>query len=333
MPSSPTKIKKSTKAKTSVKAPASVVKRKKAKYANLRPAPLANDLALMQFADGGNMDANIKRVMEAQAQAAAVGGVGDVYRDGQGGIWWDADEEWEYAHLLGGEEQFGVDEWVQFGRDEKASAHAAAADEVRRGSVSTVSTQDSDLDACYTMQPAEDHDDDLAAFGSELASMALQKPGMSVLSLPPRPHRAAKHMRKPEYLVDIAFQSHNSPSSPNSPRFHVGASSSPTKAKPRGKARRRPAPLKLTPPSPAAKQAHNIPPIDPEKVRKDFLENSFTPSPTAASPPVRGRQARKASNDSTSSGTTVDVAHRVAAGKASIMNVKAFFRSAKKEEN
>jgi hypothetical protein len=42
--------------------------------------------------------------MEAQAKAAAGSGaqvgVADVYRDGDGGIWWDADEELEYTHLL-----------------------------------------------------------------------------------------------------------------------------------------------------------------------------------------------------------------------------------------
>jgi len=34
----------------------------------------------MQFVDGGNIDSHAKRVMEAQAQAAGNGGVGDVYR-------------------------------------------------------------------------------------------------------------------------------------------------------------------------------------------------------------------------------------------------------------
>jgi len=189
--------------------------------------------------------------------------------------------------------------------------------------VSTISTQDSDLDVRYVVQPAEEYDD-LATFGSALAPMSLHKPGMSVLAIPPTTRRAAKHMRKPEYLLDIAFP--RSPTSPQSPRFYVGPSSSPTKAKPKGKARRRPAPLKLTPPSPAVKHPHNSP-VDPEKVRKDFLEDSFAPSP------VRGRQARKASNDSTWSGATITVARRGVVKKASIMNVKAFFRSGKKEEN
>lgn len=271
------------------------------------------------------MDTHIQHLMESQAKAAAVGGVGDIYRDGQGGIWWDVEEEWEYAHLLGGDEQVGADEWVQFEHNEKASAEAIA--EVRRGSVSTISTQDSDLDVRYVVQPSEESDD-LAAFGSSLASMSLQKPGLSVLSLPPHPRRAAKHMRKSEHLLDTAFP-HN-PSSPSSPRFYSDTVSSSTEAKPRGKARRRPAPLKLTPPSPALKHPHNSP-VDPGKVRKDFIENSFAPPPVSSSyTPVRGHQVRKGSNDSTSSGTAVSV---VRGPKVSIMNVKSFFRSGKKEEN
>ena len=312
MPSSPTKAK-GTKAKASAK-PSNIVNHKKTKYATVRPAPLANELALMQFADGGNMDSHAKRVMEAQAQAAGNGGVGDVYRDGQGGIWWDAEEEWEYAHLLGGEEQVGVEEWVEFREDMKVSV-----DEERRGSVST---QDSGLDVRDVVQPAEEHDD-LATFGSATSPLALQKPGMSVLSRP-------KPTRKSDYDLDVAF-----PSSPVSPISQVASCPSPTTGeKPKGKARRRPAPLKLSPPAPTFKCPHNSP-LDPEVVRKDFLENSFSPLPptTASASPVRGRrQTRKGSNDSTSSGATIGVARGATARKASMMNVRAFFRSGKKHE-
>jgi hypothetical protein len=320
VPASPTKATTTKAVKASV-----IVSHKKAKYASVRPAPLANDLALMQFADGGRMDTHIKRVMEAQAKAAAVGGVSDVYRDGQGGIWWDAEEEWEYAHLLGGEEQVGVEEWVEFSEKQKRAAVAIA--EMRRGSGSTVSTQDSDLDVRYVMQPAESNDD-LAAFGSALAPMSLNRPGMSVLTLPAHTRRAAKHMHKPEHLLDDAFPC--SPGSPRSPPFH-GDCSSPTRAKPKGKDRRRPEPLKLSPPSPAAQCPRNSP-IDPEKVRKDFLDNSFSP-PVNSSSMHRGRpKVRNLSDDSTSSATTITTARRGVAKKASLRNVKAFFRSGKKEE-
>src|SRR5258705_7204879 len=85
-----------------------IAKRKRSKYGHVPPPPsLATDLALMQFNGGGNIETHIKQVMEKQAKAAGgsrgiiVGGA-DVYRDSNGGIWWDADEEVEYAHLLDG---------------------------------------------------------------------------------------------------------------------------------------------------------------------------------------------------------------------------------------
>lgn len=223
-------------------------------------------------------------------------------------------------------------DWVQFGDEKKA----AVEDDVRRGSVSTMSSQDSDLNPVYVVQPAEEQDD-LAAYGSALAPMALHRPGVSVLSLPVRTRCTAKHLRKPEYLLDIAFP-RGSPGSPRSPRFYVGACppSPAVRAKPKGPARRRPAPLKLSPPSPALKRPTNSP-LDPEKVRKDFLDSSFAPAvmaPASASPTLasRGRQGRKTSKDSSSSGATITRARRAVAGKASIMNVKAFFKSGRKED-
>lgn len=267
-PSSPTKMKAKAAASS-----AAVVKRKKAKYAGVRPAPLANELALMQFVDGGSMESNIKRVMEAQAKAGAAG-VGDVYRDGEGGIWWDQEEEWEYAHLLADGAVSGTMgdlQWVTFGGDKSTSA-IPDVDEDRRGSVST---QDSDLDPRYIVQPTDHFDtDDLAVFGSALTPLATRKPAMSVLALPSRPRRAAKHLRKPDYLLNVAFT--RGSASPKSPKFALSACASGV-TKPKGKARRRPTPLTLTPPSPALKRPSNSP-MDTERTRKDFLESSFEPA-------------------------------------------------------
>lgn len=59
------------------------------KKVSAKPPPsLPNELALMQFIEGGSIDDNVKRLMEA------VGGVE------KGGIWYDANEEMEYVHLL-----------------------------------------------------------------------------------------------------------------------------------------------------------------------------------------------------------------------------------------
>ncbi|KAJ7089851.1 hypothetical protein B0H15DRAFT_839502 [Mycena belliarum] len=283
----------------------SIAKRKKAQYKYMRPAPLANELAMMQFADGGSLESHAKRVMAHQAKTAGPGvGVGEVFRDGNGGLWWDEDEEWEYAHLLGGEQQLvtGRDDtqWVQFDEQDKenevAEAIAGLAGEERRGSVST---QDSDLDARYLVQPAED--EEMVNF----VPLTLRRPGMSVLALPSRPRRAAKHLHKPEFVIDAAFSVPRSPTSA-------------APLKPKGSTRRRPAPLKLARPYAVAA------PVPTADVRHDFLAASFAPSPPATVPPPPPSpfsptspvlRKRRLSN-----------ASAAPKGKASVLNMRALFR-------
>jgi len=314
---------------------AAVVKRKKAKYAALRPPPLSNELALMQFVDGGSMQSNIQRVMEAQAKAGA-SGVGDVYRDGEGGIWWDQDEEWEYAHLLAGGEDgaahgMGDLQWVTFGGDKSPSCNPVDGDE-RRGSLST---QDSDLDPRYIVQPTDHLDtDDLAVFGSGLTPLTTRKPAMSVLALPSRPRRAAKHLRKPDFLLNVAFT--RGSASPKSPKFTASTFASGV-AKPKGKARRRPAPLTLSPPSPALKRPSNSP-VDAERIRKDFLASSFEPA-LPATPAIaqdnRGKLAMRALNlplQPTNGSSLSLPSKKTVAKKSSRLNMMGLFKSSKKEE-
>ncbi|KAJ7708807.1 hypothetical protein B0H17DRAFT_1030913 [Mycena rosella] len=278
----------------------SIAKRKKAQYKYVRPAPLANELAMMQFADGGSLESHAKRVMAHQAKSAGPGvGVGEVFRDGNGGLWWDEDEEWEYAHLLGGEQQLvaGRDEtqWVQFDENkenEVASALAGLVGEERRGSVST---QDSDLDARNLVCPAEDE--------FNFVPLALRRPGASVLALPSRPRRAATHLHKPAFLVDAAF------TAPRSPKFGTVAPHAKLSAKPKGTARRRPAPLKLARP-----HAHAVPaPVPTADVRHDFLAASFAPpAPTPTLPPVPA--------------TPISPISLAPKGKPSMLNMRALFR-------
>ncbi|KAJ7623616.1 hypothetical protein FB45DRAFT_111279 [Roridomyces roridus] len=213
-----------------------------AKHTAPRPAPLANELALMQFADGGSLESHAKRVLAHQAKAAGPGvGVGTVFRDANGGIWWDAEEEWEFAHLLDGEHDVGSDDWVQFSGKENGG-------EERRGSVST---QDSDLDARFLVQPADD-DALIAAFPPH------RRGATTILALPAR-RRPAPHLRKPAQLDAFAA----APA--------VAAEPTPNS---KGSARRRPAPppLKLARPHPHA--------------RNDFFAASFAPSPLPVSGPV-----------------------------------------------
>lgn len=130
------------------KSHSSATKDKKSKYAEDRPAMLAQELALMQFMGGGKVEHHMKQSAEKQAKRAGATkgkngqlvGVAPVWQDGQGGVWRDQEEEIEYTHLLSGNERRGSargSEWVQF--DERRGVAGRGG---RRGSIST---QDSDL--------------------------------------------------------------------------------------------------------------------------------------------------------------------------------------------
>ncbi|KAH9479367.1 hypothetical protein JR316_0007957 [Psilocybe cubensis] len=323
-----------TPAATSSQRAASIAQRKRSKYAHVRPPPpLANELALMQFADGGSLDANIKRVMEAQAKAtaghsAAPGGVGDVYRDAQGGVWWDADEEMEYAHLLEGDGDVGMDmdmvdmHWEEdfdmVDASEPVAAHIAApatnpaanstADKenlpVSLSRRTSLTSEDSDLDPKYLLPLPENEDPRLAPPDDRVLVSTTSKTNakMSVLSLPARPRRRAAHLCKTGFLVDgVAWELPgpvpSSPRSPRSPTRSVGGMGV-GQARPKGKARRRPAPLKLAssnitsspvsrrPATPAAAAKPTVP--SPQRLRNEFIADSFEPVPALpASLPVQ----------------------------------------------
>ncbi|KAF9565915.1 hypothetical protein CPC08DRAFT_747691 [Agrocybe pediades] len=305
---------------------ATIAQRKRAKYAYVRPPPtFANELAIMQFTGGGNLETHAKRVMEAQAKAVggtrSAAGVADVYRDEKGGIWWDADEELEYVHLLDGsgpavhtEDNFiDLDGDVEMDWEEPFSpdAHEQGADKeniqpamahelpARRLSVSTV---DSDLDPKHLVPLPENEDPKLTPIDDHV--LISGAPGMSILSLPARPRRHAMHLRKPMFLVDVKiWEGSTGQSSPTkstvsaSTKHHTGGV---TKLK--GKARRRPAPLKLVPASasgvsriilqpPSTSEATTfLPPVPAphateqgiEQIRDEFIADSFVPQPPVA---------------------------------------------------
>ncbi|KAK2462738.1 hypothetical protein APHAL10511_005256 [Amanita phalloides] len=283
-----------------------VSKPKPPKHAHVvAPRPLANELALMQFVNGGSIETHAKRVMMAQARAAAGShhnsrptGVGEVYRDEFGRIWWDEDEEYEYAHLLDGENadmyayegNEGMEAWVKFGKDSRSwtpqrsvplAKDMITADDLKRKE--STSTRDSHIDI---VKPAEE-----AAYPVV--------PGLSVLSVPSRAKRAAngtaKHLRKPEFIVDVAAFGPRSPNVVNKASADVTA--------PKGKARRRPAPLTILPSASLSKKPTN--PALPtaglpsaEGLRREFVENSFYPIPLPQ-PQIHTQSSREFSSDST----------------------------------
>ncbi|KJA24133.1 hypothetical protein HYPSUDRAFT_54001 [Hypholoma sublateritium FD-334 SS-4] len=278
---------------------ATVLKRKRAKYAYVRPPPtLAQELAVMQFADGGSMEANVRRAMERQATLAAGAGapvgVADVYRDGAGGIWWDADEELEYAHLLAGAPAAGpvpAPAWEAF-----EPALAAPLDASRRTSLSSC---DSDMDPARLLQLPE-HEDRAHALPDDrvLASRRIGGPALGpVLCLPARPRRPAPHLARAHYAADVDMAA----AFGRSGAENAQPTMPPAGPRARGKARRRPPPLTLAPlsrqssskrrrsragiPAPAPPPAAELPaPPHAAHARHEFLADSFAPPPAATAP-------------------------------------------------
>ena len=330
IPNSLTKMK----AKDAV-ASAAIIKRKKSKY-DMRPPPLANELALMQFADGGSMGNNIKRVIQTQAKATGTVSHGDVHRDDIGGIWLDQDEELEYAYLLAEDDSCRLQhpQWVTFGSHSPSFATRIAEDERRE----SVSTQSAELNPNRMVQLVDLlGGDDPALFGNTPAPPVTRTPGLSVLAIPSRPNRPAKHLQNPNFLVDAVFSHpHASPIITDSLNSRSGADVGFRK-----KERKRPGLLKLAPPSPAFKWPANSP-ID--NYRQDFIQSSFQPTPGSAlvapvaisdttqldvrmglagsNPAIHmSRQTRTANGGSTRFGMKT---------KQSVFNLKGLFRSGRK---
>ncbi|KAG6846506.1 hypothetical protein H0H93_013544, partial [Arthromyces matolae] len=240
---------------------ASAVKRKKAVYTHIKPTNdpaatttksnskskstskpnlpphLAAELALMQFADGGSTEENIKRLMEAHARSSAPAGtrdkdivIDDVYRDGKGGVWWDREEEIEYVHLLAGRGTSDVkgqqDKWVSFGGEvvvghsheeeegEATLAIVGLADDGRRHSKHSIMSANSLLDPTNIVKVAEE-DSSLVSVPfapvshspSQLKTKRRSSPTSEpILTIPSRPRRGPQHHLRAKsnfFLLDL----------------------------------------------------------------------------------------------------------------------------------
>ncbi|KAF9525945.1 hypothetical protein CPB83DRAFT_858662 [Crepidotus variabilis] len=279
---------------------ATIAKRKRAKYAHVRPPPpLANELALMQFADGGKIDSHVQRLMEAQAKAAAGSstmnvGVADVYRDGKGGIWWDEEEEMEYVHLLDGvdkkraEKQAEEVDWENFEVQQQHKENVVTVGPLfdRRRSAS-VSSMDSEHNPQFLLE-AEERPTFTTGTPNDriLASSKIGGANMSALSLPSRPKQLAPHLVRS--LAPSEMEAFGEEAT-LPVRRSLDAIFAET-ARPKGPARRRPSNLTLSPTSGAT---FNVPISAPHdgrfprstSLRHEFLQDSFTPPPSQ--PPTR----------------------------------------------
>jgi hypothetical protein len=262
------------------------------------------------------METNIQRYNKAQAKSMARdrgGGVDDVYRDGKGGVWMDQDEEWEYAGLLGGNDDGEDSQWVEFSGNSSRVSAAIGIDLAAEERRASISTQDSDLDPRFVVG----EQDDLPSFEGPFRPFVHRKP--HIFTIPPRTIRNEnRHMQKPE------FWPNGNPHAAPSHGGYLPPSS-------RGADRRRPAPLAWT--SPPQPQRGMSSPFDTDTVRRDFLDGSFQPEPSMASPygsstTIHGRRRGSvASVLQPTNMTNSSQSPRGMSKKPSRLNMKGFFKA------
>jgi len=274
-----------------------------AKQKATAPPSLANDIALMQFIGGGSVEDNVKKVMQARSKAVAKSASGrealeDVYRDGKGGIWYDKDEEMEYAHLLSFE-----DEWVEVS-EEETSPGISSSIPVKASSPYT--------NAYCPLDVVTIHRTPTSMTSSTASSPRSDGRSRPLLSRPSRPrcrHASHSHLtHPPSFILDLNLDAvgafiPRTPRTPKSPRRpSISATVPPTMSQSsaiRMKHRPRPAPLNLTSTQSAHARANakvlqnqqkkgaafsiagggsvGLSSQALEEARREFVENSFKP--------------------------------------------------------
>ena len=300
--------------------PSSAVEKKKREvYAAALPPTIEQEARMRQAMEGGSLEYNIQKVMEEKAKregtavkvtsaegTKVIEGVEAAHRDGRGGIWWDQEEQWEFAHLLAANRIpvsarcIGPETWVTF--DTKAK------EDDRDDFTDLSSLPSSKCTDLYHIRPLLVIDNSTEQFvygrvkrsssvvGSMIPPSPSTKSSNIILAIPSRPTRA-KHLLQPGFLKDVvavpptpstpSVYSHSS-SHPRSPgrvtRFVVGGSPSSGPVKrhrsrsrsvPRKQRKPAPPPLKIVPLGPARKLAVNV----EDDGRRLFLEDSFRPNP------------------------------------------------------
>ncbi|KAF5315198.1 hypothetical protein D9619_007272 [Psilocybe cf. subviscida] len=317
------------------------------------PPPLAAELALMQFADGGKLETHARRVMERQALLAAgsrsgavdfsssnssgkrnktdkevgrdvgysagIGGIAEVYRDAQGGMWYDAAEEQEYAHLLGGRARGAAvaPRWEAFEHghaNQDMDSGSESEDEVpamtggrrrqRRVSHASSATSEASLDARFLLPLPELEDpraapvDDrvltsprvVAPVPVSVVSERSSKEVGKALALPNRARRASRYLLEKAGEAREGFESQSS-----TPRPSTSMSSAPSSlrvATPTGDSRasfesrersRGPARRRYAGPAESSASLAQLPARSQEEDRRAFIEDSFSPAPAPSS--------------------------------------------------
>lgn len=166
-----------------------------AAYAKYRPMPFIQQMQMIQFLEGGSLESHIRRHHVHAGQGTAHTGFatgadldvahGYAFTDEQGMIWFDEEEEWEFACLLPRprpqQRRRGIKRLLGRRREEESEAEweefvAEEEDEEEVDPTVLLARKDDDLCAGH---------DDLVAFGGALeGAWARDRPGRSVLNLP-----------------------------------------------------------------------------------------------------------------------------------------------------
>ncbi|KAF9646496.1 hypothetical protein BDM02DRAFT_3003956 [Thelephora ganbajun] len=300
--------------------PSGVEKKKREAYAAALPPTVKQEAQMRQAIEGGSLEYNIQKVMEEKAKregtavkinsaegTKVVEGVETVHRDAQGGIWWDQEEGWEFAHLLASKVPISArcvdsEGWVAF--DNLKLKKEDERDDFTDFS-SLPSSKCTDLHHLRPLLALDDSIEQLVRGRTKRSSSVVgpiiipspsTKSSNIILAIPSRPTRT-KHLLQPVFLKDVVAvpptpsttsaysQASSHPRSPGRvTRFVVGGNSmsgsvkrqrSRSRGFPRKQRKPAPPPLKIVPLGPATKLAVNVEPEDDG--RKLFLEDSFKP--------------------------------------------------------
>ena len=294
-----------------------VEERKREIYAAALPPTVKQEAQMRQAMEGGGLEYNIRKVMEEKAKregntanvdiienAQAVVGIETGYRDGQGGIWWDQEEEWEFARLLASNKVppsarcSNAEGWVTFNHlkefekddfSEFSSLPSSKHTDLHHSRPLVV-----DGTAEWLVRGRAERCSSVA--GSIILPSPSAKTSNILLAVPSRPNRG-RHLQ-PGFLNDVIAvpPTPTTPSAisqtscpPRSParatRFIINTSQksgsvrrqrSRSRSLPRRQRKPAPPPLKIIPICPVNKLAVNVGPGEDLKM---FLEDSFKPRP------------------------------------------------------
>ena len=228
---------------------------------NVRPAMYAQDVQLAILFEGGKEKDHIARAASKTTKGTstekgvpgggcAVGG----YKDENGMLWWDEDEQWEWAALLpkddDGRLSNGDDDsaWVDFACERRSSASSASSDKSVDALLDELEELVSTMGAGASAE---------AAMGVGMGSLGCLEPlpPRCVLAMPrPRPRARGAAAHGSAYLFPAELTSTRSRSRSRSTHTPASPSASFCARRANGAGRRRragpPPPLTLAPPSP-----------------------------------------------------------------------------------